>query len=438
MMWTTRTSPAAPRAGRAAALLCTAGLLAACGGGGGDAAAGGGDDPIQFWGWVPGLEEQVAQWNTENPDDPVEFHRMTGDDGKKVEAAVDAGAGPDIVQLSTHDLPDYVINDRVQPITEFVADTEDLYTPSSWQSVTLAGEVYGVPQGSGPTAMMYRTDVFEKHGIAVPTTWDEYEQAAAALHAADPNVYIAGFSPSEIGQWTQDVSQAGGTYFDIEGEAWSVQVDSPESRRVAERWQRLVDAGLVKTTQMWTPEYWASVNAGEIATITYAAWFPVQLQENVADQAGLWRVAPQPTYDGTPVAGDSGGAADVVLAGADDLEGAAEFLTWINSDPEQVEQLISVGGIFPTALVGFESEALAEELPYFGGQRIYDVFRQAAEVVPPTWTDGPANGQVDADITDGFGAVANGSTTFAQVLADADAAATDRLTGMGLDVVDPS
>jgi multiple sugar transport system substrate-binding protein len=61
---------------------------------------------VSFWGWVPGLEDLVKEWNSKNPDIQVSFHRMTGDDGQKVEAAVDAGAGPDLVQLSTHDLPD--------------------------------------------------------------------------------------------------------------------------------------------------------------------------------------------------------------------------------------------------------------------------------------------------------------------------------------------
>ena len=422
--------------------LGAAGLLAACGGGGdeqaGGASGGGGaaGEALQFWGWVPGLEDLVATWNSANPDALVEFHRMTGDDGQKVEAAVDAGAGPDVVQLSTHQLPDYVINQRVQAITDFVTEDEDLYTASSWKSVTVGGEVYGLPQGSGPTAMMYREDILAQHGIAVPTTHEEYEAAAAALHAADPEVYLAGFSPSEIGQWVQDVSQAGGSYFDVRGQAWDVVVDSPASREVAARWQRLLDAGLLKVTEMWTPDYWAAVNAGQIATITYAAWFPVQLIENCADLAGRWRVAPQPAGANGRVSGDSGGAANIVLAGAQDLDRATRFIRWLNGDPASVTKLISDGGIFPTAKSGFEDPALAQTFPYFGGQAIYDVYREAADTAPTTWTDGPANGQVDSDLTDGFGEVATGGTTFAQVLTEADAAAVARLRKAGLDVVE--
>ena len=419
-------------------------LLAACSGSSGStsgsasASAGGAAEssagPVEFWGWVPGLEGLVKDWNTAHPDIPVTFHRMTGDDGQKVEAAVDAGAGPDVVQLSTHNLPDYVIKKRVLDIGKYVADTQDLYTPASWKSVSFGTGIYGVPQGSGPTAMLYRQDILEKHGIAVPKTWAEYEAAAIALHKADPKVYLAAFSPGEIGQWTQDLSQAGGSYFGIQGDAWDVTVDNEAGQKVAARWQRLLDAKAVKVSQMWTPDYWADVNAGRIATITYAAWFPVLMESNAKKLSGKWRIAPQPSEDGSPVSGDSGGAADVVLKGAKNVKGAAEFITWINSSPEGVSTLIKKGGIFPTTKIGLDDPALKEKFAYFGDQVIYDVFREATLHVPNTWTDGPANGQVDSDITDGFGKVANGKTTFSEVLKSVDAKAVERLKGMGLSV----
>ena len=40
-------------------------------------------------------------------------------------------------------------------------------------------------------ALFYNKADFDKFGVAVPTTWDEYLDAARALHAADPNAYIA-------------------------------------------------------------------------------------------------------------------------------------------------------------------------------------------------------------------------------------------------------
>src|SRR5699024_6937304 len=289
---------------------------------------------LDFWGWVPGLEDLVAQWNDENPEVQVEFHRMTGDDGRKVEAAVDAGSGPDVVQLSTHDLPDYVINGRVQDITEYVDGVADKFTEASWAQVTVNDQVYGVPQGIGPSGMMYRTDIFEKYGIDVPKTWEDFIEAGRELKEADPDLRIANLASSEIGQWTQEVSQAGGSWYGIDDDTWKVSVNGPKSLEIAERWQTLLDEDLVTTEQMWTLEYWSLVNQVKIATISYAAWFPLSLEENAADTAGLWRVAPMPTPEGSDAQGDSGGAANVVLKGAEYPAAAADFISWLNGSDE--------------------------------------------------------------------------------------------------------
>jgi multiple sugar transport system substrate-binding protein len=419
----------------AAGALAVAGLTACAAGEGSDPASAGGAE-VEFWGWVPGLEDLVAQWNEENPDIQVSFHRMTGDDGQKVEAAVDAGAGPDLVQLSTHSLPDYVITERVVDITEYVADDEENYTPASWASVSFDGRVFGVPQGIGPAGMMYRTDIFEQYGLEVPETWDEYLAAARALKAANPAVSIANLSPSEIGQWAQEIQQAESSWYGIEGDAWKIGVNDEGSRLVAERWQILLDEGLVTTEQMWTPEYWALVNNGSIATISYAAWFPSILAENAADLAGKWAVAPMPKNAGSDNSGDSGGAAVVVLANADAPEAAAEFASWLNGSDDTQEALITVGGLFPSTLNGLSSPALREESEFYGGQVINDVFIESAEHTPSTWVEGPNYGTIQTAILDEFAKVVAGQQTFLEALDVAQAAAVADLEARGLSVVE--
>ncbi|GAA1997909.1 sugar ABC transporter substrate-binding protein [Microbacterium pumilum] len=411
------------------------GALAACSNSGesGDST---GSEPteVEFWGWVPGLEDLVDQWNDENPDTQVSFHRMTGDDGQKVEAAVDAGAGPDLVQLSTHALPDYVIAERVVDITEYVSDDESNYTPASWASVSFDGHVFGVPQGIGPAGMMYRTDLFEQYGIEVPKTWDEYLDAARALKAANPDAYIANLSPSEIGQWAQEIQQAESSWYGIKDDAWTLGVNDAGSQLVAERWQTLLDEGLVTTEQMWTPEYWALVNNGSIATISYAAWFPSILAENAADLSGKWAVAPLPTNEGSDNSGDSGGAAVVVLKNSKAPEAAAEFASWLNGSDDTQEALITVGGLFPSTTNGLASPALVEDQEFYGGQPINEVFIDAAEHTPATWVEGPNYSAIQSALLDEFAKVINGDQTFLGALDVAQAAGIADLEARGLTV----
>jgi multiple sugar transport system substrate-binding protein len=390
---------------------------------------------VEFWGWVPGLEDLVAKWNGKNNGIKVNFHRMTGDDGQKVEAAVDAGAGPDLVQLSTHDLPDYVIAGRVKPITKYVQDIKDNNTSSSWASVTFGKDVYGVPQGIGPAGLMYRTDLLVKYGVQVPKTWDEYLAAARKIHAADPKVYIANLSPSEIGQWMQEVQQAEGSWYGTKGDAWTVGVNDDASKKVAARWQTLLDEKLVLTQKMWTPEYWAAVNAGRIATISYAAWFPAALTENAAKTSGKWKIAGLPTNADSNNSGDSGGAAVVALKGAKNLAAAAKFASWLNDSDETQGTLISVGGLFPSTKNGLASPVLMKAQPFFQNQVTNKVFADAAARTPATWTEGPNYGTAQKAVTDEFAKVVTGKETFLQALDRAQAITIDDLKSRGLSVV---
>jgi multiple sugar transport system substrate-binding protein len=394
------------------------------------------DEPvtIDFWGWVPGLEDLVAQWNDENDDIQVSFHRMTGDDGQKVEAAVDAGQGPDLVQLSTHGLPEYVITERVVDITDYVSEYADDYTPASWAAVSFDGRVFGVPQGIGPAGTMYRTDIFAEYGIEFPETWDDYLDAARTLKAANPDLYIANLSPGEIGQWSQEIQQAESSWYGIDGDSWTVGVNDEGSQLVAERWQTLLDEGLVTTELMWTPEYWALVNSGKIATITYAAWFPSILAENAADLAGKWSVAPMPTNAGSENSGDSGGAAVVVLKNTKNAEAAAKFAAWLNGSDDTQEALITVGGLFPSTENGLASPALLQESEFYGGQTVNEVFIDAAKNTPDTWVEGPNYGTIQTALLDEFAKVVAGQQTFLEALDVAQAAGIADLKSRGLSV----
>lgn len=405
-------------------------VLAGCAG---DSGSGDGPVTLDFWGWVPGLEDAVAEWNDANPDVQVEFFRMTGDDGDKIPAAIDAGTAPDIVQMSSHSLPGHIINNRLTDITEWAGDLKDQFTDASWGTVTFNDAVYAVPQDSGPTGLMYRSDIFEQYGLDVPTTWDEYIETGRALKAANPDVYLAQFSPNEAGLWMETVWQNGGSYFGIDGDAWEVTVNGPESLEVAELWQTLLDEDLVKVVEMWTPEYWAEVNAGTIATINYAAWFPVLLEESAASTSSLWRVAPTPVFEGKESAGESGGSVNVVTSNSEHAQQAVEFITWLNSSEQGVSHLVD-GGVFPSATRGLTSEALLQPREFFGGQVVNEVFAEAAETVPSTWMAGPSHDITQNALKDAFGRVANREITFVEALNSVQQLTLDEVTALGLDV----
>ncbi|MFD2840700.1 ABC transporter substrate-binding protein [Populibacterium corticicola] len=390
---------------------------------------------LSFWGWATGLEDSIATWNSKNPDIQVDFYRMTGDDGDKIPTAIDSGTAPDIVQMEGGNIPQHVINNRLIDVAAYTTDIKDAFPEGAWNNVTFGDSIYGVPQDSGPTALMYRSDLFEAAGVDVPTTWDEYIEAARSLKEENPDTYIAQLSPNEAGFWTQEVVANGGTWFSIENDAWKVSVNDAASQKVAEVWQTLLDEDLVKVVEMWTPEYWASISDGSIATVNYAAWFPALLQENAKDLAGDWSVAPSPTFDGQPAAGTAGGSVDVIPTGTEHVAEAMQFLTWLNASEEGVNTLLD-GGIFPAATVGLESDRLLTENEYFGGQVINEVFAAAAESVPTGWTPGPTHDLAQDAIKDQFAKVVNGRQSFSEALDAVQASTVKDVANLGLSVVE--
>jgi len=389
---------------------------------------------ITFSGWVTGIEGAVDAFNKSHTDVQVQFTRIASSSAKNLPSEIQANTAPDVAQLSISSLPSYVINKQVQDITSYVGDQSSAFTAAAWGGVTFGDKVYALPQDSAPNALMYRKDIFDKYGLTPPKTWDEYVADAQKLHAADPDLYIGQFSANEPGFWQVDQLQAGQSWFGTDGDAWTVDIDGSKTTPVAARYQKLLDAKLLKPEQMWTPEYWADINKGSIATINYAAWFPVLLEQNAPDLAGKWAVAPSPSDSGSGPSSDLGGSVNVVTKTSQHPQQAAEFIKWLNTDPASLSILIGKGGLFPAAIAGFDDAGLNKTDPYFGNQNISTVFSAAAKNVSDARVAGPQYDAAYSAVGDEFAKVATGQATISQALAAAAQTTRTAITQAGLTV----
>ena len=290
-------------------------MLAGCGssGGNGDAAAEGSLESIEaalqkggeitYWSWTPQAEAQVAAFEKQYPNVDVKLvNAGTGNDQyTKLRNAIKAGSGaPDVVQIEYYAFPQFALTGVFLDLARYgFGDLESDYTASTWNAVTSGDAVYGLPQDSGPMAMFYNQTVFDAAGIEVPTTWDEYYEAAKAIHAADPDAYItndigdAGFAASMI--W-----QAGGAPFTTDGTNVTIDLQDEGSQKWTSNWNRLVEEELVAPYGSWSDEWFQGLGSGRLATLVIGAWMPVNLESGSPDASGDWRVAPMPTYDGKP------------------------------------------------------------------------------------------------------------------------------------------
>lgn len=343
---------------------------------------------ITYWTWTPSAEAQVAAFEKAYPKVKVNLVNAgtNTEEYTKLQNAITAGSGaPDVAQVEYYAIPQFALADSLVDLAPYgFGDLEDLYTPGPWGAVTSGEKVYGLPQDSGPMAMFYNKTVFDQYGIAVPTTYDEYVAAAEQLHAANPNAYITA-DTGDSGFATSMIWQAGGKPFQADGTDITIDLQDEGSKKWADNWNRLVEGGLLSTTPGWSDEWFKGLGDGSIATLLIGAWMPGVLESSVADAAGDWRVAPMPTYDGTPVTAENGGGGQVVLKQSKNPALAAAFLKWLNSDPESIKVFLESGG-FPATTAELESpEFLGYESEYFGGQKINEVLVDAAKNVPSGW-----------------------------------------------------
>ncbi|WP_375386106.1 ABC transporter substrate-binding protein [uncultured Microbacterium sp.] len=420
------------RAAAVAVIASVALTMAACstsGGtsGGSDAAAcapSEGDVTLTFTSWIPGIEDAVAIWNKANPS--IQVQVQTGPSGnagtyQNFFNQLQAGNAPDLGQIEYDAIPNFRVQDGLENLAacEDVVAAKDQFVDWTWGQVTLGtdDEVYGVPQDSGPMALFYRSDLFQQAGIAVPTTWAEYRDAAVKIRALGG--YITNFSQTDINQFAGFVWQGGGEWFGNDGDAWKVDLTGDTSTQVADYWQDLISNDLVSTYPAWTDEWNNAYNSGKVWSWNSAVWGANSISSGAPDTSGKWSVAQSPQWKaGGAAAGNWGGSSIAVFKGTKHLYEAAKFALWLNTSEESLTSLNATAAIYPATKAGLELPVLQKGVPFYGDQKIYEVFAKAAGEVNPNFIWGPTMTQTYSDVSDGFKAAVAGSGTLADALAE--------------------
>ncbi|MBN1172217.1 MAG: extracellular solute-binding protein, partial [Micromonosporaceae bacterium] len=224
-----------------------------------------------------------------------------------------------------------------------------------------------------------------QHGIAVPTTWDEYLAAAQKLHAADPKAYITS-DTGDAGFTTSMIWQAGGKPYTVDGTTVGVDFGDAGTNRYTALWQKLIDGTLLSPVPGWSDAWYKGLGDGTIATLVTGAWMPANLESSVKATAGKWRVAPMPQWEaGGTATSENGGSSLAMPAAGGNKKLAWAFMKYATVDAGA--QTRTDQGAFPATTAQLNSAAFRDrELPYFGGQKVNQVLADAATQVIPGWS----------------------------------------------------
>ncbi|HIU75591.1 MAG TPA: extracellular solute-binding protein, partial [Candidatus Pelethocola excrementipullorum] len=117
----------------------------------------------------------------------VKVETFPGSEGQvKWNAAIESGNVPDVSFLVAAPYANFSEMGLLEDLSDVIGDIEknlgSLYPAVKKDMTTSDGSIYGVPLCNASTMLHYRTDLFEKAGIAAPpTSWEEMEEVCEKL-----------------------------------------------------------------------------------------------------------------------------------------------------------------------------------------------------------------------------------------------------------------
>ncbi|MBO5049618.1 MAG: extracellular solute-binding protein [Oscillospiraceae bacterium] len=281
----------------------TIGMLTACGGSGKKGTAGdvvatdGGFDinkpvTITFYHQM-GAELQkilataIEDFNKLYPNITVKAETMGDYDGilSQIQTEISVGNQPNLAYCYADHVATYNLGGAVQPLDSLIANTEvitradgstevlgltqeqiDDFIPAFYNDGRVYGDgkMYTLPVVRSTEALYYNKTFFEKHGLTVPTTWDEMEAVCRQIRELEPTCIPLGYD-SEANWFITMCEQYGSPYTSTEGDKFLF--DNDVNKAFVKRFQGWYKEKLV-TTQELSGGYTSALFTGESDTGT--------------------------------------------------------------------------------------------------------------------------------------------------------------------------
>ncbi|MFI6649176.1 extracellular solute-binding protein [Streptomyces sp. NPDC050529] len=400
---------------------------------------------ITFWSALRGSQEVVEAFNRTHDTIQVDFQQIpSGPQGgyAKLSNASRAGNAPDVATIEYPQVPGFAIDGVAVELTDMLSDgLRAKLLPQALGLTTFEKRVFSLPLDVEPMVMHYRTDLFERYGIEVPRTWDEFEEASRTVRRKAPEKRLSAFATDGGSQFAAFAWQAGAQWFDTRDGAWNVSLADEPTRRVAAYWQRMIDQDLVVMSPVDSRAYDAHLTSGKVLVRLSGAWDAGAQMKARPGQKGKWAVAPLPQWDLSNAAlGTHGGSTFAVTSSSHHPEAALEFIEWQVSHPDALLARLSSGASsqYPAASGLVPVGRKAFDRGYYNGQDIYTLFDQEAHKIRDGWTWGPRMTATQKVMQDGFARVGGGQGSVLDSVRAAQRGTMPDLRALGLSTTEHS
>jgi len=273
---------------------------------------------------------------------------------KKVLISASSNQLPDVIRSDIAWVPEFqkmnilVALDKDMPDFQAVADR---LLEGPMNTAKIKGNYYGLALNTNTKVLFYNKELFDKAGIPVPKTLDEFFSAAKALTKEENGKQIWGYGEPALSGWNicPFIWSNGGDITDPEYKKASGYVNGPESVEIIQRLADLYKEGAMRGFNSGDIPLTDGYGSGRYAMIIEGPWKFSELAAAFPDFKP--EVAQMPT----------GKASAQVLGGEDILmfttakkDAAWEFMKYMVDQPAQVA--MAKAGQIPVNKAAVDSE----------------------------------------------------------------------------------
>ncbi len=253
------------------------------------------------------------------------------------------------------------------------------------------GSLFGIPYGSETSVLGYRKDIFEKHGLEVPETYEEMLELACQIPELEPGMgglaSRAASGHHAAHAFLLHLNPMGGAIFD---ENWEPVMNSAEGVAAAEALKQIVDCGPEGAVNFGFGEALGAFLNGDTAmyldTTVVAGQINDPERSQVVDKVG-WALHPM----GSERASQTGGFGIGIPANAENKEAAFLLMQWLTS--KEGDKLVALAGGNPSRFSTHADVDVNAAFPHMA------TFGEALQYADPDWRPIiPTWGRVNADL----------------------------------------
>ncbi len=283
--------------------------------------------------------------------------------------------------------PDYDAKDLIDGYVQNigVAGGEKGYLPGP------TGSLFGLPQGAETSVLMYRKDIFEKHGLKVPETYDEMLDLVCKIPELEPGMggmaSRAASGHQAAHAFLLHLAPLGGRVFDDD---WNPILNNEAGLAATNALKKIIDCGPEGSSAFGPAEAANAFANGDAAmfldSIAYAPTFEDPANSKVVGKVG-YALHPE----GVRRASQTGGFGIAIPKNALNKEAAFLLMQWLTS--KHGDKLITMAGGNPSRFSTYADPEVQAKFPYAA------TFGEALKYADPDWRPIiPAWSKINADL----------------------------------------